>query len=135
MKYGFRTPDLGKSIAAKLSINRMLKQQLGFGKGLLPNRKKSKYNKKYSKNVKKMKDMKANEFTSRSGRIEHIQSILKKAGMYKGKLTGILDNNTIKAVKLFQKKHNINPTGLLDFKTLIELDKVKSNKQNNKEQR
>lgn len=132
MKYGFRTPDLGKSIAAKLSISRMLKQQLGFGKGLIPNRKKAKYNKRYSRNVKRMQDMKSHELTAKSGRIEHIQSILKKMGLYKGKITGILDNSTINAVKLFQKKHNINPTGLLDFKTLVELDKVKSEK--NKEQ-
>lgn len=133
MKYGLRTPDLGKSIAAKLSVNRMLRQQLGFGRGLLPNRKKSKYNKKYSKNVKKIQDMKVHELTAKSSRIENIQSILKKAGLYKDKITGILDNNTIKAIKLFQKKHNINPTGLLDFRTLTELDKYKSKK--NKEQR
>lgn len=128
MKYGIRTPDLGKSIAAKLSISRMLKQQLGFGKGLLPNRKKAKYNKKYSKNVRKIQDMKSREISSKSARVEYIQSALKKIGLYKGNITGILDYKTIEAIKLFQKKHNINPTGLLDFKTLAKLDKSKFKK-------
>ena len=131
MKYGLRTPDLGKSIAAKLSVNRMLKQQLGFGKGLIPNKKKAKYNKKYSKMVKRVEDIKGQSFTAQSDRIKKIQTTLKKIGIYKGKITGMLDNNTVNAIKIFQKKHNIDATGLLDFKTLVELESAK-NKKNTK---
>ena len=39
-----RTPNLQKSISAKLSTSRFLTQTLGFGKGLIPNIKKKKYN-------------------------------------------------------------------------------------------
>ena len=123
MKYGLRMPDLGKSIAAKLSVNRMLRQQLGFGKGLIPNRKKAKYNKKYSKMVKRMEDIKGSNSTTQSERIKKIQSKLKAAGIYRGPLTGILDIKTINAIRIFQRKHNISVTGMLDFKTLMELEK------------
>ena len=128
MKYGLRMPDLGKSIAAKLSVNRMLKQQLGFGKGLVPNRKKAKYNKKYSKMVKRVTDIKGENLTTHSNRIKNIQSKLKKMGFYKGNLSGMLDAKTVKAIKMFQEKNNITPSGILDFKTLIELEKSKDDK-------
>lgn len=128
MKYGLRTPDLGKSIAAKLSVNRMLKQQLGFGKGLLPNRKKAKYNKKYSKRVRKVEDIKGQRFTTQSDRVKDIQKKLKKLGMYKGNITGLLDSNTINAIKRFQQKAGIDVSGILDFKTLIELNKADEKK-------
>ena len=128
MKYGLRTPDLGKSIAAKLSVNRMLKQQLGFGKGLLPNRKKAKYNKKYSKRVRKVEDIKGQRFTTQSDRVKDIQKKLKKLGVYKGNITGLLDINTINAIKRFQQKAGIDVSGILDFKTLIELNKADEKK-------
>lgn len=128
MKYGLRMPDLGKSIAAKLSVNRMLKQQLGFGKGLVPNRKKAKYNKKYSKMVKRVTDIKGEELTTHSNRIKKIQLQLREMGFYKGVLTGMLDTKTIQAIKMFQEKNNITPSGILDFKTLVELEKSKKDK-------
>lgn len=129
MNYGVRIPNLAKSIAAKLSTNRMLKQQLGFGKGLIPDRKKAKYNKRYSKMLKRMEDMKDNKLTAQSERIKGIQQKLKKIGIYKRAITGILDNHTISAIKEFQKKSGIEVTGILDFRTLIELDKKSDKKQ------
>lgn len=129
MKYGIRTPDLGKSIAAKLSVNRMLKQQLGFGKGLMPDRKKAKYNKKYSKMVRRVEDIKGTQLNAQSQRVKTIQTKLKKLGIYKGAITGILDSNTVKAIKEFQKKAGIEATGILDFKTLVELDNKSDKKQ------
>ena len=132
MNYGVRIPNLAKSIAAKLSTNRMLKQQLGFGKGLIPDRKKAKYNKRYSKMLKRMEDMKDmedNKLTAQSERIKAIQQKLKKMGVYKRAVTGILDSNTINAIKEFQKRAGIEVTGILDFRTLIELDKKSSKKQ------
>lgn len=130
MKYGYRTPSLNKSIAAKLSVSRLLKQELGFGKGLIPDLKKSRYNRKYAKRVKKLV---APKFTGiQSGRIEHIQAILKQLGYFTGKLTGQLDAKTIKSIMDFQKACNIMPSGLLDFQTLTRLDKEKRKKDKKK---
>lgn len=130
MKYGYRTPSLNKSIAAKLSVSRLLKQELGFGKGLIPDLKKSRYNRKYAKRVKKLVGPK---FTGlQSGRIEHIQALLKKLGYFTGKLTGQLDAKTVKAIMDFQKAHSISPSGFLDFQTLTKLDKEKRKSKNKK---
>ena len=53
MKFGLRTPSLNKRIAAKLSVKRYVRQNLGFkaprGFGWLTNPKKAVYNKVYNK--------------------------------------------------------------------------------------
>ncbi|HAZ3446970.1 TPA: hypothetical protein JD357_005703 [Citrobacter freundii] len=53
MKFGFRTPSLKKSIAARTSVSRMVRHSLGVkapcGWGWLTNPKKAAYNRVYSR--------------------------------------------------------------------------------------
>lgn len=53
MKFGFRTPSLKKRIAARTSLKRVVRHQLGFkaprGWGWITNPKKAAYNRVYHK--------------------------------------------------------------------------------------
>ena len=53
MKFGFRIPNLNKRIAARTSVKRMIRHNLGFkaprGMGWITNPKKALYNKVYNK--------------------------------------------------------------------------------------
>ena len=123
-----RTPNLQKSISAKLSTSRFLTQTLGFGKGLIPDIKKKKYNKRYRNKVHTIVEMSkrnnnSNMMQIKSERISEIQKSLKSKGFYQGAIDGILDVKTIEAIKLLQKKNNIPETGELDFQTVIAIKK------------
>lgn len=122
-----RTPNLQKSISAKLSTSRFLTQTLGFGKGLIPDLKKKKYNKRYRKKVHtivEMSKMNSNNILQiKSDRVMNIQKKLKEKGFYKGAIDGILDVKTIDAIKALQKKNNMPETGELDFQTTIIINK------------
>lgn len=126
MRMGFRTPNLQKSISAKLSVNRRLVQNLGFGKGLIPDRKKQRYNRRYRKFVKDFnviaKHMNAISLL-RSERLAEIQTSLKVKGFYKGPINGRLDLETVEAIKKFQEANGILPTGELDIQTVSKLQK------------
>ena len=82
-----RTPNLQKSISAKLSTSRFLTQTLGFGKGLIPDIKKKKYNKRYRNKVHTIVEMSkmnnnSNMMQIKSERISEIQKSLKSKGFY-----------------------------------------------------
>jgi hypothetical protein len=53
MKFGFRTPSLSKRIAARTSIKRMIRHNLGFkaprGMGWITNPKRAMYNRVYNR--------------------------------------------------------------------------------------
>lgn len=126
MKMGFRTPNLQKSISAKLSVNRNLVQNLGFGKGLIPNRKKQRYNRRYRKFVKDFSAIAKHMNTIsllRSERVAEIQVSLKAKGFYKGPINGRLDIETVDAIRKFQEHNGILPTGELDIQTVSKLQK------------
>lgn len=117
-----RMPNLSKSMSAKMSVARFLKQNLGFGEGLIPDRKKQKYNKRYAKKVMHIKPVAT--ISTKSNRIEDIQKQLKKLGYLKGNPTGILDLATIAAITKFQEKEGLSKSGMLDLKTLARLEKM-----------
>lgn len=56
MKFGFRIPNMNKRIAARTSVNRIIRHNLGFkapkGMGWITNPKKAMYNKVYNKTSK-----------------------------------------------------------------------------------
>jgi hypothetical protein len=56
MKFGFRTPSLKKRIAARTSVKRMIRHNLGLkaprGMGWITNPKKAAYNRIYSRTTK-----------------------------------------------------------------------------------
>ncbi len=54
-------------------------------------------------------------------RINEIQDALAKRGMYAGESTGKWDDSTSDAMKKFQSKNHLNPTGKLDAPTLQKL--------------
>ena len=120
-----RIPNLQKSISAKLSVERNLVQNLGFGKGLIPDKKKQRYNRRYRRTVKDIREMsKPNLHTVsylRSERLANIQLSLKKKGFYKGPINGKLDIQTVVAIKKFQESKGMLPTGELDVLTVSKL--------------
>ena len=54
-------------------------------------------------------------------RITEIQQALAKDGSFTSKSNGKWDANTIEAMKKFQVRHGLNPTGKLDARSLQEL--------------
>lgn len=54
-------------------------------------------------------------------RINEIQDALTKRGMYTGETTGKWDDSTSEAMRKFQTKSHLNPTGKLDAPTLQKL--------------
>lgn len=107
MKIGFRMPNLQKSISAKLSVERNLVQNLGFGKGLIPDKKKQRYNRRYRRNIKDIKEISKNLnaiSALRSERVAKIQMQLKSKGFYTGIINGRLDIFTVSAIKKFSAK-------------------------------
>jgi peptidoglycan hydrolase-like protein with peptidoglycan-binding domain len=54
-------------------------------------------------------------------RINEIQSALARQGTYAGEPTGKWDDSTSEAMKQFQSKHGLNPTGKYDALTLQKL--------------
>lgn len=126
MKIGFRIPNLQKSISAKLSVERNLVQNLGFGKGLIPDKKKQRYNRRYRKYIKDIKDIsKSVNVVSalRSERLAKIQINLKSKGFYTGPINGRLDIQTVLSIKKFQQANGIFPSGELDIQTVSKLQK------------
>lgn len=125
----FRIPNLQKSISAKLSVGRNLVQNLGFGKGLIPDRKKQRYNRRYRKNVKDIRELSQSGMrvasSLRSERLAKIQLSLKKEGFYKGPINGQLDIQTVVAIKRFQKANGMLATGELDVLTVSKLQQIK----------
>lgn len=121
----FRIPNLQKSISAKLSVERNLVQNLGFGKGLIPDKKKQRYNRRYRKNVMDIRKLSEVGMRSmsflRSERLANIQLSLKKKGFYKGPINGKLDIETVIAIKKFQEANGMLPTGELDIQTVSKL--------------
>jgi outer membrane murein-binding lipoprotein Lpp len=56
-------------------------------------------------------------------RIKEIQTCLKNAGFYSGKIDGIKGNNTKKAIKEFQKANGLKADGIVGAKTWEALSK------------
>jgi len=56
-------------------------------------------------------------------RVEQIQSALKKANFYKGKIDGKIGPQTKRAIKAFQKSKGLNPDGVVGPQTWEELNK------------
>ena len=54
-------------------------------------------------------------------RIREIQSALKREGAYQGEPTGKWDDATVEAMKKYQDKNGLNPTGKIDALTLNKL--------------
>jgi len=54
-------------------------------------------------------------------RIKEIQSALQKDGSYEGEPTGKWDNNTVEAMKKYQDKNGVTPTGKIDALSLQKL--------------
>lgn len=126
MKIGFRMPNLQKSISAKLSVERNLVQNLGFGKGLIPDKKKQRYNRRYRRNIKDIKEISKNLnaiSALRSERVAKIQMQLKSKGFYTGIINGRLDIFTVSAIKNFQQKNGMFPSGELDVQTVSKINK------------
>ncbi len=55
----------------------------------------------------------------RSQRVEELQNFLRKRGYLKGKITGVFDSNTVRAICNFQRFHHIAPSGNLDKETVL----------------
>lgn len=56
------------------------------------------------------------------GKAKQIQTALKKAGFYKGKIDGKIGPQTKKAIKAFQKEEGLKPNGVVDSRTWAELN-------------
>jgi peptidoglycan hydrolase-like protein with peptidoglycan-binding domain len=56
-----------------------------------------------------------------SDRIREIQSALQREGAYQGNPTGKWDDSTIEAMKTYQGKNGVTPTGKIDALTLEKL--------------
>ena len=54
-------------------------------------------------------------------RIRRLQDLLREAGVFKGDVTGIFDNNTLSAIKQFQASKGIAPDGIAGDQTLMVL--------------
>ena len=54
-------------------------------------------------------------------RIREIQSALQREGAYQGAPTGKWDDSTVEAMKKYQDKNGLNPTGKIDALTLHKL--------------
>jgi peptidoglycan hydrolase-like protein with peptidoglycan-binding domain len=54
-------------------------------------------------------------------RIKDIQSALQREGAYDGEPTGKWDDSTVEAMKKYQDKNGITPTGKIDAQTLNKL--------------
>lgn len=54
-----------------------------------------------------------------SGRVRNLQTLLQKEGLWHGSLTGVFDEKTIRAIRYFQEKYNINATGYLEGETVL----------------
>ena len=54
-------------------------------------------------------------------RIREIQSALQRDGAYQGDPTGKWDDSTVEAMKSFQDKNGLTPTGKIDALTLQKL--------------
>ncbi|MCM8792503.1 MAG: peptidoglycan-binding protein [Candidatus Omnitrophica bacterium] len=52
-----------------------------------------------------------------SPRVEEIQTILKNANFYSGRIDGLMGARTRQAIKKFQKEKEITPTGIIDEQT------------------
>jgi Ca-activated chloride channel homolog len=53
--------------------------------------------------------------------VEHLQTALAKAGLYRGKTTGVYDQPTADAVKAYQKANNVNADGVAGAETQAKL--------------
>ena len=54
---------------------------------------------------------------------QKVQSALKKAGYYDGAIDGKIGNNSQKAIKSFQRDHDLEADGLVGQKTWLEMKK------------
>jgi phage gp16-like protein len=54
---------------------------------------------------------------SRGDRVEALQCLLKKNGRYRGKVDGRLDRDVVRALKTFQRRHDLRATGRPDAAT------------------
>lgn len=57
-------------------------------------------------------------------KIPEVQYSLKRQGLYPGPIDGIVGLRTQEALRNFQVKHNLEPSGLIDSTTLIALEAV-----------
>jgi len=58
--------------------------------------------------------------------IKKIQSLLRKAGFYKGEIDGKVGPQTIKAIKQFQRSKKLKESGVINVKTWEELKKYET---------
>ena len=58
--------------------------------------------------------------------IKKIQSLLRNAGFYKGKIDGKMGPQTIKAIKQFQRSKKLKENGVINVKTWEELKKYET---------
>lgn len=63
---------------------------------------------------------------SSSGRIKDVQTCLKNAGFYDGKIDGVKGKNTKKAIKKFQKANGLKADGVVGKRTWELLSKYSS---------
>ncbi|OPY89356.1 MAG: N-acetylmuramoyl-L-alanine amidase CwlH precursor [Smithella sp. PtaU1.Bin162] len=63
--------------------------------------------------------------SGRNPRVEEIQNALKEAGFDPGPADGVMGSQTRTAIKGFQKKHGLKPTGQIDPATNLALNKTK----------
>jgi hypothetical protein len=57
-------------------------------------------------------------------KIPQVQCSLKRQGLYPGPIDGIVGLRTQEALRTFQARHNLEPSGLIDSTTLIALEAV-----------
>ena len=58
--------------------------------------------------------------------IKTIQSLLKKAGFYKGQIDGKMGPQTVKAIKQFQRSKKFKESGVINVRTWEELKKYET---------
>jgi peptidoglycan hydrolase-like protein with peptidoglycan-binding domain len=77
--------------------------------------------KKGATSKKKVKPTAHGQKTPTPDRVREIQDALNRQGVFDGQPTGKWDDATVDAMKKFQDKHGINPTGKIDASTLNKL--------------
>jgi peptidoglycan hydrolase-like protein with peptidoglycan-binding domain len=63
----------------------------------------------------------------RSGAVKASEKLLKKMGYKVGKVDGLFDRRTVRAVKRFEKKHHLKQDGKIGTRELAKMKKVASN--------
>ena len=56
---------------------------------------------------------------ARGAHVERLQGLLRETGFYRGQVTGAFDGATASAVRDFQRRHGLEPDGVVGSQTLL----------------